>query len=61
MYTHKTGSLCCTAEIDRTLKINYNRKNKNFVKNKMDLLEFLFANGNIWAIYLGFLSFCLFC
>ena len=27
-----TGSLCYTAEIDRTLQINYNRKNKNLLK-----------------------------
>ena len=27
-----TGSLCCTVEIDRTLKINYNGKNKNYKK-----------------------------
>ena len=27
-----TGSFCCTAEIDRILYINYNRKNKNLKK-----------------------------
>ena len=27
--TYKSGSLCCTAEIDRTLQIDYN---KNFFK-----------------------------
>ena len=27
------GSLCHTAETDRTLQINYNRKNKNLFKN----------------------------
>ena len=29
MYTRMNGSLCCTVEIDRTLYINYNGKNKN--------------------------------
>ena len=28
------GSLCCTVEIDRTLEINYNGKNKNHLKRK---------------------------
>ena len=27
--TYMTGSVCCTVEIDRTLQINYNGKNKN--------------------------------
>ena len=31
-----TGSLCCIAEIDRTLQINYSRKNKNIIKIKMN-------------------------
>lgn len=26
---YKTESLCCTAEIDRTMSINYNRKKKS--------------------------------
>ncbi len=34
MYICMTGSLCCTAEIDRTTQINYNRFNKNFLKTK---------------------------
>ena len=29
-----TGPLCCIAEIDRTLSINYNRKNKNLKKKE---------------------------
>ena len=29
-----TGSLCCTVEIDRTLSINCNGKNKNHYKKK---------------------------
>ena len=29
MYICRTGSLCCIVEIDRTLEINYNGKNKN--------------------------------
>ena len=28
-----TSALCCTAEIDRTMSINYNRKNKNIIKS----------------------------
>ena len=31
-----TGSLCYTAEIDRTLEINYNGKIKIIIKNKGD-------------------------
>ena len=27
-----TESLCCTAEIDRTLEVNYNQKDKNLKK-----------------------------
>ena len=34
MNINMTGSLCCTAEIDMTLSINYNRKNKNLIKKK---------------------------
>ena len=29
-----TGSLCCAVEIDKTLWINYNWKNKNHLKKK---------------------------
>ena len=28
-YICMTGSLCCTVEIDKTLSIDYNGKNKN--------------------------------
>ena len=32
IYICMTGSLCCRVEIDRTLQINYNGKNKNLKK-----------------------------
>ena len=32
IYICMVGSLCCIAEIDRMLKINYNAKDKNYKK-----------------------------
>ena len=34
IYICMPALLCYKAEIDRTLKINYNRKKKKFFKNK---------------------------
>ena len=36
IYMYMTGSLCCTAEVDRTSQINYNGKNKNHKKCYLD-------------------------
>ena len=41
-----TGSLCCTAEIDRTLKINYNKKTK-INKMHLTIAKILIVNENV--------------
>ena len=38
IYICVTGSLCYATEIDRTLQINYNRKNEKLKKNKLPSL-----------------------
>ena len=48
-YICMTGSLCCTAEIDRTLSINYNRKNKNLKKKKK---KKILTEPQVWWIKL---------
>ena len=44
--TH-TGSLCCIAEIDRTLQIKYSGKNKNHIRLSGGGINGRFHNGRM--------------